>query len=140
MFSFAILGLVSLVAVVFALWWFDRTLFHNVKGTVDYVTSIGALGESHGPAGPLTSGRLLHVVQGNLVLVAGTAAQVFTAEQAQGIPDGWEFIPFLKTPGGAPGWLRAAYVSATRTLTITSTNGGDTSTVGFVAYIPLPFP
>lgn len=91
--------------------------------TIEFSASLDAF---EYPSGPPRD-NALKVATGSLTLVAGTASEVLPVGAAIGIPQATR-----RTPGGAIGDLTATYTAATRTVTITSANAGDTSIVSYM--------
>jgi hypothetical protein len=129
-----------LTLLVLALWrHLDiGRLLADSRGAVLIRGELGANAGMSGPAGPVVDalqGKLLYGE--TAAMVAGVIAEVLSVEDAQGIPDGFPLIiPWHKSFAGATGILRASYVAATRTLTITSSSATDTGTAAYLVLLP----
>lgn len=114
-----------------------RMLWRDARGAVSFFSTIGTNAGMAGPSGPVVDGTQLRMVMGEITLVAGSQTDVLPVDVAEGIPDGFPGVfPFLKNAGGVLGQLSATYTKATRTVTVTSSNAGDTSVVKYVILSP----
>lgn len=97
--------------------------------TVERSLVVGTPSGLAGPAGPVIGEASMRWVQGEVTLVAGAASDVLSAEQAVGLRSDPIIVTSRIADGGAVGSYETDYDDGTRTLTITSSSGTDTSTL-----------
>ncbi len=96
---------------------------------VELAMTIGPQSGLAGPAGPVVGSVAMKWVSGEVVLVAGAASEVLSVAQAQGLRSDPICLPNRIVAAGAVGSYTLSYNEGTRTLTITSSSGTDTSTL-----------
>lgn len=134
-----VIALAVIVAVMACLAFTNigRMLLRDVRGAVTSSLLAGGNYGLDGPAGPATDVLRMRYLTMEVVLAAGTVSEVLPDAAAQGLEEGPAWTTQLKTAGGVPGWLSVSYVKATKTVTVSSTNAGDTSTVNVTYLAPI---